>query len=260
MTVKIITTMSQEYWNKVGQYSVSTWPDLMPADWEFWLHDTPELPLTTHKKIIETEKYNWIANAEPISKMFDAPPGYQSEWKMFCHKSFAMWEAYKAEPNGIMVWCDSDVKWFKQPNIELLQKCLDGKFCGYLGRDRVDTSTTAKKKYARLTPETCFIVFNLDHLIANEFFNKFENVYKSMDLFKLYSWCDAAVFEHVMNMFPKEHFNDITKDNPPAIAPLPLTLLNDYFEHWMGWSNKNARGDISGNKEKHKLIKRGFIK
>jgi hypothetical protein len=256
MTVKVITTMSQEYWDKVGQYSVSTWPDLMPTDWEFWLHDTPDIPLITSKKIIETEKYNWINAAEPVSKMSMAPPGYQSEWIMFCHKSFAMWEAYKIEPKGFMVWCDSDVKWFKQPNIELLQKCLDGKFCGYLGRDRVDTSTTAKKKYARLTPETCFIVFNLDHLIANEFFNKFENVYKSMQLFELYSWCDAAVFEHVMNMFPKEYFNDITKNNPPAIAPLPLTFLSEYFEHWMGWTNKEAREDISGKKEKEKILKR----
>lgn len=251
--------MSQEYWDKVGQYSVSTWPKFMPDEWELWLHDTPDIPIKVNKKLSGIEKEKWILDAHVVSNGKPLPPGYQSEWKMFCHKSFAMWEAYKAEPKGIMIWCDSDVKWLKSPNSELLHKCLDGKFCGYLGRDRVDTSTTAKKKYTKLTPETCFIVFDLDHPIANEFFTQFENVYKSMDLFKLYSWCDAAVFEHVMNMFPKEYFNDITKDNPPAIAPLPLTLLNDYFEHWMGWTNKNAREDISGNKEKQKLLKKGLI-
>ncbi len=260
MNIKIITTMSQVYWDRVGQYSVSTWPTLMPKGWQLWFHDTPELPVIPTKNLKSIEKESWIAKADPISTTFDAPPGYQREWKMFCHKSFAMWEAYKIEPNGIMIWCDSDVKWFKKPNNELLFKCLDGKFCGYLGRDRVDTSTTAKKKYAKLTTETCFIVFDLDHPIANEFFTKFENAYKSMDLFKLYSWCDAAVFEHVMNMFTKEHFNDITKDNPPAIAPLPLTCLGEYFEHWMGWTNKNARQDISGNKEKNKLIKKGLLR
>jgi hypothetical protein len=260
MSVKVITTMSQEYWDKVGQYSVSTWPDLMPNGWELWLHDTPDLPLTATKKINNTEKYKWVEEATPVSEKFPPPPGYQSEWRMFCHKSFAMWESYKEDPTGIMVWCDSDVKWLKAPTNELLQRCLDGKFCAYLGRDRVDTSQTAKKRYAKLTPETCFIVFNLDHPIAREFFSKFEEIYKSMELFNLYSWCDAAVFEHVMNSFPKEFFNDITINNPPAIAPLPLTFLDEYFEHWMGWSNKDAKEDVSGKREKFKIIKRNSLK
>lgn len=260
MKVKVITTMSQEYWDKVGQYSVSTWPSLKPNGWEFWLHDTPDLPLLVDRKIQDTDKNKWINEAGPISLNFPEPPGYQREWRMFCHKSFAIWESYTQEPTGIMVWCDADVKWLQPLTDDILEQCLNGKFCGYLGRDRVDTSGTAKKKYSRLTPETCFIVFDLDHPIAKDFFTKFENIYKSMELFKLYSWCDAAVFEHVMHQFPAECFNDITKDNPPAIAPLPLTFLNDYIEHWMGWSNKDARDDVSGKKEKAKILKRGLLK
>jgi hypothetical protein len=257
--VKVITTMSQEYWDKVGQYSVSTWPNLMPAHWNLWLHDTPDLSIVPDKKITNTEKYNWISKAESVAEQFQRPPGYQAEWKMFCHKAFAIWESFKEEPTGIMIWCDSDVKWLKSPSDHLLQKCLEGKFCAYLGRDRVDTSQTAKKRYAKLTPETCIIIFDLDHPIAKEFFSKFEEVYKSMQLFNLYSWCDAAVFEHTMNVFPKEFFNDITINNPPAIAPLSLTFLHEYFEHWMGWSNKTAKQDVSGRKEKNKLIKKGLI-
>lgn len=257
---KILTTLSQEYWDKVGQYTIPTWKPNMPDSWELWLHDSPEIPVSYDVKIDHTEKYNWINNAEHTSKScVNIPVGYQSEWKMFCHKSFAMWETYEKQPNGILVWCDSDVKWNQPLNDETINQCLGDKFCGYLGRDRVDTSKTAKKKYSKLTPETCFIVFNLDHPIASEFFKKFKQVYISLELFDLYSWCDAAVFEHIMNQFPKEHFNDITINNPPAIAPLPLTFLNDYIEHWMGWTNKTARADISGQKEKQKMIKRGVL-
>ena len=56
MNVKVITTMSQEYWDRVGQYSVSTWPGLMPGDWKFWLHETPELPLPADFKLNSVEK------------------------------------------------------------------------------------------------------------------------------------------------------------------------------------------------------------
>lgn len=254
--IKIITTMSQSYWDRVGQYSVSTWPTLMPDGWELWLHDTPDIPLKVNKKISGEEKAEWIKQAHIASDGKPQPPGYQKEWEMFCHKSFAQWECYKLDPQGIMVWCDSDVKWLKQPTEELLRQCLDGKFCGYLGRDRVDTSQTAKRKYSKLTPETCIIVYNLDHPAAREFFSRFEEVYKSMKLFDLYSWCDAAVFEHVKSSLPSEYFNDIGKNDPPAVAPLPFNFLSEYFEHWMGWTNKEAREDLSGKKEKEKYLKR----
>lgn len=258
--IKVITTMSQEYWDKVGQYSVVTWPRLIPDGWKLWLHDTPDLPIKIDRSIKETEKCKWIEEAEKVADSYPQPPGYQREWKMFCHKSFAMWESYNLEPTGIMIWCDSDVKWLKSPSMDLIGKCLNGKFCAYLGRDRVDTSKTAKRRYSKLTPETCIVIFDLDHPIAEKFFHRFEEIYKSMELFKLYSWCDAAVFEQVKNEFSEEYFNDITKNNPPAIAPLPISFLNEYFEHWMGWSNKEARDDVSGKKERTKLIKRGVIK
>jgi len=254
--IKVITTMSQSYWDRVGQYSVSTWPDLMPDGWQLWLHDTPDIPLKIDKKLSGEEKDKWIADAHLASDGKPLPPGYQKEWEMFCHKSFAQWECYKEDPSGLMMWCDSDVKWLKQPNEELLRRCLEGKFCAYLGRDRVDTSQTAKKKYSKLTPETCIIVYDLNHPVAREFFTRFENVYKSMELFDLYSWCDAAVFEHVKSTFPSEYFNDIGKNDPPAIAPLPCNFLSEYFEHWMGWSNKEARADISGTREKEKILRR----
>jgi len=256
MNIKVITTMSQEYWDRVGQYSVSTWPSLMPEDWKLWFHDTPELPVTPTKNLKSIAKEDWYNSAHTAVQGRVQPPGYQRDWGMFCHKAFAQWECYKEDPSGLMVWCDSDVKWLKQPNESLLKKCLEGKFCAYLGRDRVDTSQTAKKKYSKLTPETCIIIYDLDHPIAEEFFTRFENVYKSMELFDLYSWCDAAVFEHVKATLPVEYFNDIGKNDPPAIAPLPFNFLSEYFEHWMGWTNKEAREDISGKKEKAKFLRR----
>lgn len=256
MNVKVITTMSQEYWDRVGQYSVSTWPGLMPGDWKFWLHETPELPLPADIKLNSVEKEKWFEEAAIQSTNYPTPPGYQREWKTFSHKSFAQWECYKQEPNGIMVWCDSDVKWKKQPSTAFLRECLEGKFCAFLGRDRVDTSLTAKKQYKKLPNETCVLVYDLDHPMAKTFFEHFENVYKSFKLFEHYDWSDCGAFEIAMTLTGKDHFNDLTKNNPPALNPLPLTILDEYFEHWMGWTNKEARDDLSGKKEKSKILKR----
>lgn len=256
MSVKVITTMSQEYWDKVGQYSVTTWPGLLPEGWKLWLHETPAIPLRSHFQVNSPDKEKWFEEAAIEASKRPEPYGYQKEWKTFSHKSFAQWEIYKNEPSGIMMWCDSDVKWKKQPTEEFLNKCLEGKFCAFLGRDRVDTSQTAKHQYKRLPNETCILVYNLDHPVAKTFFTHFEDIYKSFKLFDHYDWSDCGAFEMAMMLTGKEHFNDLTKDNPPAINPLPLSILDEYFEHWMGWSNKEARDDVSGKKEKAKILKR----
>lgn len=254
--VKIVTTMSQEYWDKVGQYSVSTWPVHMPPDWELWFHDTPNLSIKPNRNLESKEKESWYNSAHEAVKGRAEPPGYQRDWGMFTHKVFAQIESYKEDPSGIMIWCDADVKWKKMPNTDLLDRALEGKFCAYLGRDRVDTSQTAKKKYSKLPNEMCLIVYDLDHPAAPEFFKNFENVYKSFRIFDHYDWSDCGGFEIAQQDTGKEFFNDVTKNDPPAINPLPLSLYDEYFEHWMGWSNKTARDDISGKREKEKILKR----
>lgn len=254
--VRVVTTLSQEYWDKVGQYSLSTWPSLMPPNWELWFHDTPSLPITPHRNLQSEEKELWYQSANKEVKGRPEPPGYQNGWGMFTHKVFAQIESYKAEPSGIMIWCDADVRWKKMPTLNLLDRALEGKFCAYLGRDRVDTSKTSKKKYKKLANETCILIYDLDHPAAANFFKNFENVYKSFRIFDHYDWSDCGGFEIAQNETGKEFFNDVTKNNPPAINPLPLSLYDEYFEHWMGWTNKNAREDISGKKEKEKILKR----
>jgi hypothetical protein len=257
---KVITTMSQEYWDKVGQYSVSTWPALMQKDWQLWFHDTPNLPITYHVNFSSPAKYEWWKSAEEMDSRFtkkQKPYGYQKEWKTFSHKSFAQWESYEKEPAGLMVWCDADVKWKVSPTTDLLLKCLDGKFCAFMGRDRVNPAEQKKRKYKKLPNETGILIYNLDHPVAETFFKNFKNVYLSLKLFDGYDWSDCGAFETAMIETDKKYFNDLTLSQPPAINPLPLTILGNYFEHWMGWRNKEAQADLSGNREKEKIMKVG---
>lgn len=257
--VKVVTTMSQEYWDKVGQYSVSTWPNFMPEGWKFWLHDSPDLPLKYDLNFKSEEKYKWWKIAEKKVETISEeqlPYGYQREWKVFSHKVFAQIESYRKDPTGIMMWCDSDVKWKKSPSTEFLKECLNGKFCAYLGRDRVNPAEHKKRKYKKLPNETCILIYNLENPMAEEFFNTLEDVYLSLRLFDGYDWSDCGAFETAMIESGKENFNDLALPHPPAINPLPLTVLDEYFEHWMGWTNKNAREDIKGKKEKNKILKR----
>lgn len=261
--VKLLSTLTQKYWEATGQYTLKYWKDLSPADFELWLHDTPKLPISVDRYLEQKEKNDWITKAEIASRDKPVPPGYMKEWQRFSHKSFAQWETYEADPNGILVWLDSDVKFKKPLTRDILLKCLDEKFCGYFGRERVNTKDPLYSKeyrhYDRLTIEACFIIYDLEHPIAKNFFQEFKNTYLSMKIFDYFDWCDTGAFEYTRNLFDQKYFNDITGNLPAVPSPLTISILDEYMEHWMGTKNKKARADIIGNKEKEVLKSRGII-
>jgi hypothetical protein len=264
MTVKILTTLSQEYWDKTGQYTVKFWNDFIPSKWEFWLHDTPELGIKCSRSLQTKDKNKWIEQAATIANSIPEdkqPFGYYREWKKFCHKSFAQWEAYEEDPTGILIWVDSDVLIKKPFDKSVIERALNGKFCGYFGRDRVDPATNKKvRNYGRFNVETGVIVYNLDHPMAKTFFEHQKNIYLSNDVFKIYDWADTGVFEEAMLRTGKEHFHDITGHLPPTTEPIPISFLDEYIDHWMGVANKEARADLSGPELKRKMIKKGILK
>jgi hypothetical protein len=264
MKVKILTTLSQEYWNNTGQYTVKFWENFIPSDWELWLHDTPNLGIKNNNSMPTKDKDVWMEQAADVAASIPKdkhPFGYYREWKKFGHKSFAQWEAYEADPTGIMIWIDSDVVMKKMFDTSIISRALNGKFCGYFGRDRVDPAVNKKvRNYGRYNVETGIIVYDLDHPVAKEFFETQKNIYLSNEVFKLYDWADTGVFEESMLRTGKEHFHDITGHLPPTTEPIPISFLDEYIDHWMGSANKEARADLSGAALKRKMIKRGLLK
>lgn len=255
MKIKLVSTLNHKYWKKTGQYTVAHWKKNIPTSWQIWCHDTPNIPANIDRYLEPSaEKRVWFEEAERLNHELTLPPGFMKEWYKFYHKSFAQWESFFIEPNGIMIWCDADVKFKKPLTLEIVKRCLDGKFCAYLGRDRVNTTHPLFIKeygqYKKLTPETCFIVYDLNHSIAKDFFTEFKNVYLSMELFNLMSWCDAGAFINTVEKFPEEFFNDITKHLPATPLPLNISMLDEYLEHWIGTRNKKERRDVRGQQLK----------
>ena len=260
MAISIVTTLSEKYWKRTGQYTLPSWKENIPASWNILLYDSPTVPIDTNQYLSASEmKHYWVKSALSFVKdITNRPPGFMKEWDKFYHKSFAQWETANYLKSGIMIWCDADVKFKQTLTEDLIAKCLDGKFCAFLGRDRVDTKNPLFVKdygqYEMLTPETCFIIYDLNHPIAGDFFKEFKNIYTSMEIFKNVSWCDAGAFISIVKKFPTEYFNDITKDLTPTPLPLNISILDDYLEHWIGTKNKKNKKDVRGTELKKQVL------
>lgn len=263
--MKIITTLNEKYWNRTGQYTVAHWKPLIPKEIKLWVHDTPEsLPISANKLLSSNNKQRWIEEAGKIAPQREQPPGYYKEWSKLCHKSFAQWECFEADPKGIMIWMDADMKFKKQLNYNVIKNLIGDYFCAYLGRDRVDTQNEIYKKefgqYEFLSPETGVIIYNCSHPIAKDFFTKMKETYLSFDVFNLYDWTDTGVFWNTVQSFDKAHFIDLAEKSVPTPFPLIVTLLDEYLEHWMGTKNKKEKSDTWGETERVSLKKQGSIK
>lgn len=264
MKIKVLTTLSDKYFKRTGQHTVKFWKDLIPSTWQFWVHDTPALPFKFDKSIPQKEKNEWTVKAREYSRDLPLPVGYMKEWEKFTHKSFAQWETYEEDPSGILIWLDSDVRIKKPLTDKVILDCLSGKFCAYFDRSKVDTQHPIYAKnygqYQRLTVEGCVYIYNLDHPIAKEFFERLKNTYLSMEIFQYFDWCDTGAFEYTKNQFPSEYFRDINEDLPHVASPLTISILDEYMEHWMGTANKKQKSDIIGEQEKRDLLQQGIIK
>jgi len=263
--MKIVTTLSQKYWKRTGQYTVAEWKSKMPPSVKLWIHDTPtEIPISYDISLDCKGKDKWIRSAETVAKQKTQPPGYYKEWNKLCHKSFAQWECYEYDPQGIMIWMDADMKFRKRLDESVFENLLGDKFCAYLGRNRVDTQSDVYKtefgQYNILSPETGVIIYNCDHSIAKDFFSKMKDTYLSMDVFNLYDWSDTGVFWDTVQSFDNTHFVDLAENYPPTPFPLIVTPLDEYLEHWMGTKNKKNKSDTWGETERISLKKQGVIK
>jgi hypothetical protein len=254
MNVKILTTFSRKYYNETAQFTVKFWQDFMPNSWKLILHDSPITGLKYHKLIFSKTKHEWIKKAslisqECINKYASTPLGVNS-WLIFCHKAFALWEAYEDDPQGILIWCDSDIFFKKKLDDKLILKALDNKFCGYFGADLLIAGA-----------ETGIIFFDLNNPIAKDFFFIYKNNYLSFDIFKKNLWHDNDNFTFTKSFFDPLMFNDIAKDVQPTRGPMYKSYFKDYCDHWLGTKNKLSRKLVKTFTELDKiLIKKGGLK
>jgi hypothetical protein len=254
MYIKILTTFSKEYWERTAQFTVKSWHNFMPSSWKLILHDTPNVGIKFDKLIISKKKNEWIKEALSVSKGYVNknpcfPLGVNS-WLTFCHKAFAIWEAYEDDPQGILFWCDSDILWKKKIDDKIILNALDNKFCGYFAAD-----------LGRAGADTGILFFNLDHPIAKDFFFIYKNNYLSFDIFKKDLWYDVENFIFTKSFFNPLLFNDIAKNVQPTRGPIYKSYFKNYCDHWMGGINKAAGKLVKTFTEiDESLIKKGNLK
>lgn len=119
---------------------------------------------------------------------------FQYQSVRFSHKVYALYNAAMTTESRYLIWLDSDTEFYDTVNPEYFYKFLpENYFVGYLGR--------AGEAYS----ECGFMIYDLCHPEAKNFFNKFKWYYDTDELYKLKEWHDSYIFDVVRKEFETDN-------------------------------------------------------
>lgn len=157
----------------------------------------------------------------------------------FSHKSYCLFHAAKTKKVDVLVWLDSDSELIAPITPQFISSFMEqGKFVSYLGRG------------GRYT-ETGFLVFDMNHKHAQEFFDRFIEYYDNDKIYDLSAQLDCHAFDAARIQMEKEGKIENKDISPAGVTKNHFDqALNGFVTHYKG-TKKTVR-----DKHYSKAIKR----
>jgi hypothetical protein len=232
----IVSTFNKDLWEQYGNRSIPTWFQYFNSDVKFHFHTEFE-PIIDQRitYFLDTnEKLNFLKRNIKIGRegTKDMHP-VGRKWDTYCHKVYAQYESFKNAKTRYLLFLDADVAALRPFNADIAANLLDNHFCGFIGRDTLLT-------------ETGFILYDLHHPGASNFFESFINLYNTDQLFELNSWCDCGAFDHI-RLNSLLTFKNLSGKYSSFIDPIAVGEIGEYFDHWI--SKKSKRTGFSKHRK-----------
>tara|TARA_B000000609_G_C24176624_1_gene354525 strand:- start:13 stop:756 length:744 start_codon:yes stop_codon:yes gene_type:complete len=247
MKIGIVTTFSDNGYKEYGHWFVESVHKFIDENINvFFYTDNVDIKLKSNitnqrleKSIPDLTKFkNRNKDKSPSNFMFDAV--------RFSHKSYCLYHAAKTKDVDLLCWLDTDTEIISKITPNYIQNFLPkGKFVAYLGREGTYT-------------ETGFLVFDMRHNYASEYFERFKSYYDTNKIYELEAQLDCHVFDAVRIEMEKEGKISNQNISPPGITKTHFDqALNGYIAHYKG-AKKTVRdkhyGKALKRKEKLKIV------
>jgi hypothetical protein len=146
----------------------------------------------------------------------------------FSHKVYAIIHAAREHNLDYLIWLDADTEIYDIVDPAYFLKFLPkGNFVGYVGRDT--------------DSETGFLIFDMKHPEAKNFFDRYEWYYNTDAIYNLGEYHDGFVFDIVRKEFEIDHKIISHSVSPTGVTKQHFNAAFDgYMMHYKG-SGKDSR-------------------
>lgn len=229
----VVTSFNEKYWNDMTSASIQE----LDKNWHktsnvLLYHQLTDGTLSNSRKNF-SKRVNWIdlyKNCPElvtfIDKWKDHPKangakGYKWNAVKFCHKTFAIWHAWKTSTSDWLLWMDADSVFFK-PFDKTFQQIVfkPNIICSYVGRPNRHS-------------ECGFMAFNLKNKKTHEFMKQWEDLFLSGEFINLQQTHDSWTFDVMRKKFDQSLFNDLNVKKSGK-HPIHASLVGPYINHAKG--------------------------
>jgi lipopolysaccharide biosynthesis glycosyltransferase len=238
LSIKVITSFNQQYYDMIGQRCVETWADYWPL----------QCQLDCYVEGFDYESADPRINSIPFSCL---PPEYEEfqaselggRVKIFAKKAYSIIHAFENVTTDRLVWLDADtVTTGMIPMLFLESLCPDDTLATFMGvwhnMDRDDPSSELK-----FSGETGVFVVNTQHPGFGEFAKRYTEYYNQRLHHNLRRFYDGEVFGAVVQELKNQYkFRDLSAELKKAYnSPLKHTELGKYLIHY---KSKHSKQDF----------------
>lgn len=237
MKIEVISSINLEGYNKFAKQNYSKFVEFWPNDIHLYVYSEDDIT-----DIISNITFKNLYKFQPSCKTFVntnknkkwKPPYSQKLYKQlhikFCYKVYALCYHALNSDADFVIWLDADIETKKKFDIRNFDFFRNDVFCCYLGRENCTRNISPTNS---VSTETGLIIFNNKHKISKQFFQQYQNLYDTNEIFNLDEIHDGYVFDIVKKKFSKKHFASFIKDSDQDF-PLENFVLKDYLHHRLG--------------------------
>ena len=271
MKIECLTTFNHEGLWTYGQKLIDSWATNVDPKIKLTVYTEdcePAIPQgcknveVLNADLILTDKARFIEKWKNDPKATGTPPdnikarrprdwhkGFKWDAIRFCHKVYAVFDAYESSDADWVVWVDGDT-FVHSPLSQVQMEALfpASSWITYVGRGQG----------SQTWPECGWYGLNKNDKQCHKFIEDFKQMYEDAEngIFKLEEWHDSYVFGHVLNKH--KNYNPRAYDYSASIYvqtaktgggghPLINTELGKYIDHMKGdrkFSGKSKQKDL----------------
>ena len=245
-TIEFVTTFSVPGYLQYGQQFIDSFVEHCSPE-QMTIYHESQGNIDIHPRLVwrnlddlETRKaFLKEHGSDPVK--IGSPADFNGQSIKFCHKVFAIHDAYVRSEADVLVWVDSDVVWHANPDMDRVLP--DDKLLAYLGRDpSMDKHWRINGVWRPICTETGFVAYRIGDRRVGSLIDDMASYYTTGEIYTRpkTDWHDAKAFDVVRerSAIPEGLCHNMSEGLgwPPDVWP--RTILSDYAIHNKGVRRK----------------------
>jgi hypothetical protein len=233
LNIEIITSFSEEYYNKIGKDSVESWVENWPDDMNLNCYVEGNFEIIDHPRVkrisFDITEYPKFLERGKIG----------GQERKFAKKAFSFIHSMQTTAADRIIWLDADVITTDQLTRPFIEAVLPNDVLStHMGVTYYEKKDGTPGRW--YVPETGFFAVNTRHPKFSNFRDEYRRRYLEHDQTNLRRFYDNDVYGYVLEELNTETL-DLCKDfGKPYKTPLRHTVLGPYLHHYKA---KGAKAD-----------------